>query len=224
MLMPMDTHPVRARIRRAGSSGGRIPIHEPADAAHDLTGQVPSGRTKLATTVRVGSGQPATASRIARASAAVGRRGELRIAASSRVSVTSWAIAASSARPRSRRVGRWSTSRRSASMAPMAAPAAVDSDLGGRRDAERDPDEGQLAIAGPEVEAEDLRQDRGEGRAVGDHARASRSSARAHGRAPRRCRSPGRRRRGARPRASASAPRGPSRRRRLAAATRRSSG
>src|SRR4051812_7340665 len=44
--------------------------------------------------------QPATDSRIDRASAYVGSRGELRIAASSRVSVTSWSMAASSARPR----------------------------------------------------------------------------------------------------------------------------
>ena len=40
--------------------------------------------------------------------------------------------------------------------------------LGGRGDAERDPDEGQLAIARAEVEAEDLRQDGGERRPVGD--------------------------------------------------------
>ena len=53
-------------------------------------------------------------------------------------------------------------------MAPIAAPAAVASDLRSRRDAERDADEGEFAIAGAQVEPQDLRQDRRERCPVGE--------------------------------------------------------
>ena len=55
-------------------------------------------------------------------------------------------------------------------MAPIAAAAPVASVLGAGRDAERDPDERQLAVADPEVEAKDLGQDDGERGPVGDAA------------------------------------------------------
>ena len=162
---------------------------------------------------RARSPQPATAARIERASSRVGSRGELRIAASS---MASWAIgsSAASSRPSARSVGRWSTSRRSLSIAPIATPAAVASGSAADATPSAIADQRQLAIARAEVEAEDLREDGRERGAVGDLAAASRSRARARGRARRPCRSPGRRRRGATPAASASAPRGPSRRRR----------
>ena len=99
-------------------------------------------------------------------------------------------------------------------MAPIAAPAAGRFLLGARSDAERDPDERQLAIARRRGRSEGPPAGRRRARSRGRPCRASRSSGRARGPARRRSRSPGRRRPGARRAASASAPRGPSRRRR----------
>ena len=112
--------------------------------------------------------QPATASRIARASTAVGSRGELRMAASSRVSVTSRSMAASSARPRPRRLGRWSTSRSSLSIAPIATAAAVDSDSALDATPSAIPTSASSRSRRAEVEAQDLREDGRQRRAVGD--------------------------------------------------------
>ena len=109
-------------------------------------------------------------------------------------------------------------------MAPMATAAAVDSDSAHRRDAERDPDERELAVAGAEVEAEDLGQDGGEGGPVGDlAARSDRVAERVDEPDTGPARLPDARE-VRRHRASASVPRGRSRRRRPGAATSRPSG
>ena len=150
----------------------------------------------------------------------LGSRGELRIAASS---MASCGDDVQRARRRSRAlrsVGRW----------PTLAQQPSDRADGGagarwrrprsatRRRARRRPAPARdRAIAA--VEVEHLRAGPRPAPSRGRACRASRARARARGRARRRCRSPGRRPRGATPAASASAPRGPCRRRRRAAAT-----
>ena len=109
-----------------------------------------------------------TASRIARVSGAVGSRGELRIAASSRVSVTSWSMAASSARPSCAEGPALVDVAEQLRDGADGRPGGSRLRFGAGRDAESDPDERQLAIPSPEVEAKHLRHHRRERGAVGD--------------------------------------------------------
>ena len=177
---------LRRRDARAVHRRGRA-------AAGRLAGRSPSA-------ARVAVQLSRHASRIARASGAVGRRGELRIAASSR-RVGDELIDRRRRRPGrvARSVGRWPTSRSSLSMAPMAT--AARGRLRSRRPTRRRARSRRARARGRACRGRSggPRAGRRRARSRGRPCRASRSNGPARGPARRPSRSPGRRPRGARP-------------------------